>query len=60
MRIAQFERARRMREENVAALLLYQEFGFKKVQGSETVNRAGGTSSTMRWDCSQASFIASN
>jgi len=49
-----------MREENVAALLLYQEFGFKKVQGSETVNRAGGTSSTMRWDCSQASFIASN
>jgi len=49
-----------VRNENVAALRLYRQFGFEKVKGSETINRAGGTSFTMRWNCNQLNFIANS
>lgn len=47
-----------VRADNLAALHLYRDFGFEKVAGSEILNRSGGLSFTMSWQCSQLNFIA--
>ncbi|PQV62460.1 Ribosomal protein S18 acetylase RimI [Abditibacterium utsteinense] len=39
-----------VRDDNIAALRLYQSAGFEKIAGSEVLNRAGGVSLVMQLD----------